>query len=203
VQKEVERRSVELKAAVTTAARNLKVEQSAATEKSSDTSVAAELETLDFQAGDRVKVLSLDQVGIVESVNADIVSVQVGALRFREQRENLRLIERKQQSKAAKASFTGLPKGVSVSLNEQRADVRSELNVIGKTVNEATDETDKFLDAAYLSNHERVRIVHGTGMGILKRAIADLLADHPHVAKFHPAPPAEGGNGATVVELKK
>ena len=62
---------------------------------------------------------------------------------------------------------------------------------------------DKFLDAAYLNNHERIRIVHGTGMGILKRAMADLLADHPHVAKFYPAPPNEGGNGATVVELKK
>jgi DNA mismatch repair protein MutS2 len=203
VQKEVERRSTELKAAVSTAARNLKVEQSAPAGKTPEAAAPIEQETLDFQVGDRVKVLSLDQAGIVESINDEIVNVQVGALRFREQRENLRLIERKQQSKAAKASVTGLPKGVSVSLNEQRAEVRSELNIIGKTVNEATDEADKFLDAAFLNNHDRVRIVHGTGMGILKRAIADLLADHPHVAKFHPAPPAEGGNGATIVELKK
>lgn len=204
VQKEVERRSAELKAAVSTAARNLKVEQAAPSEKAAEVVISPAVEEIrDFQVGDRVKVLSLDQNGVVESVNDDIISVQVGALRFREQRDNLRLIERKQQSKAAKASVTGLPKGVSVSLNEQRAEVRSELNIIGKTVNEATDEADKFLDAAYLNNHERVRIVHGTGMGILKRAIADLLADHPHVAKFHPAPPNEGGNGATVVELKK
>lgn len=77
------------------------------------------------------------------------------------------------------------------------------MNVIGKTVNEATEAADKFLDAAYLDNHDRIRIVHGVGMGALKRAIADLLSGHPHVAKFYPAPPNEGGAGATVVELKK
>jgi len=54
-----------------------------------------------------------------------------------------------------------------------------------------------------LNNHERVRIVHGVGMGALKRAVTELLTDHPHVAKFYPAAPNEGGNGATVVELKK
>ncbi|MBK9708495.1 MAG: Smr/MutS family protein [Acidobacteria bacterium] len=79
----------------------------------------------------------------------------------------------------------------------------TELNVIGRTVNEATESADKFLDAAYLDNHDKLRIVHGLGMGALKRAIANLLSDHPHVAKFYPAPPNEGGNGATIVELKK
>lgn len=207
VRREIERRTVEMKAAVTTAARHLKTEagvegaEAGANAESLATPVL--IETLDFHIGDRVKVLSLEQDGVVEAVTNDVVSVQVGALRFREQPENLRLIERKQASKSAKASMTGLPKGVSVSLNEQRAEVRSELNIIGKTVNEATDEADKFLDAAYMNNHERIRIVHGTGMGILKRAIADLLSDHPHVAKFYPAPPNEGGGGATVVELKK
>ena len=89
-----------------------------------------------------------------------------------------------------------------VDAQEQPA-VTSELNVIGKTVNEATEAADKFLDAAYLDNFDRLRIVHGLGMGALKRAIADLLSGHPHVAKFYPAVPAEGGNGATIVELKK
>ena len=163
---------------------------------------AEPIETLDFHVGDRVRVLSLGQEGLVESVTDDVVGVQVGALRFREAPENLRLIERKTSSgKAAKAA-AGLPKGVSVSLQEQPA-VSTELNIIGRTVNEATEKADKFLDAAYLDNHDRVRIVHGVGMGALKRAIADLLSGHPHVAKFYPAPPSEGGNGATIVELKK
>jgi len=94
-----------------------------------------------------------------------------------------------------------LPAGVSVNLRER--EVGSELKLIGQTVNEATEATDKFLDEAFLNNHERVRIVHGVGMGALKRAVTELLTDHPHVAKFYPAAPNEGGNGATVVELKK
>ena len=75
--------------------------------------------------------------------------------------------------------------------------------MIGQTTNEATEATDKFLDAAYLNNYDRIRIVHGIGMGALKRAISALLTGHPHVAKFYPAAPNEGGSGATVVELKK
>lgn len=77
-----------------------------------------------------------------------------------------------------------------------------EINVIGRSAEEARDEIDKFLDSAALASIDRVRIVHGHGMGILKRAVADLLSDHPHVEKFYPASPAEGGTGATVAELR-
>ncbi len=207
VRKEIERRSSELKAAATMTGRKLQFDTNAA--KTEAVIATTEQEVFEIQIGDRVKVLSLGQVGTVDAINDDdIISVQVGALRFREARENLRLVERKAASKAAKAgaanvAIAGLPKGVSVSLNEDRPDVRSELNVIGKTVNEATDEADKFLDAAYMNNHERIRIVHGTGMGVLKKAMADFLTGHPHVSKFYAAPQGEGGNGATVVELKK
>ena len=77
-----------------------------------------------------------------------------------------------------------------------------EINLIGKRAEEATEEVDKFLDSAALAEVDRVRIIHGHGMGILKRAISDLLAHNPHVAKFYPATPSEGGTGATIVELK-
>ena len=78
----------------------------------------------------------------------------------------------------------------------------SEINVIGKPAEEARDEVDRFLDSAAMASVDRVRIVHGHGMDILKRAIADLLAVHLHVEKFYPASPSEGGGVATVVELK-
>src|SRR5262249_43981420 len=152
----------------------------------------------DFQVGDRVRVLSLNQDGLVEAIKDDEIVVQIGALRFREHADNLRFLERKQPSQKVAKAAAGLPKGVSVSLQDQKS-VSSELNVIGKTASEATYEADKFLDAAYLDNHDRVRIVHGMGMGALKRAIADLLSGHPHVAKFYPASQSEGGNGATIV----
>lgn len=78
-----------------------------------------------------------------------------------------------------------------------------EINVIGKRAEEAMDEIDKFLDSAAMASVDRVRIVHGHGMGILKRAVAELLAHSPHVEKFYPATPAEGGAGATIAEMKQ
>jgi DNA mismatch repair protein MutS2 len=205
VRKEIEKRTVELKAEASSAARRMRQQSAASTgeEPASVEEAAPEsVEPVDFKTGDRVRVLSLNQEGVVESAGDEEIVVQIGALRFREQRENLRLVERRVESKKAAKAAIGLPKGVSVTLQEQPA-ISSELNVIGKTVNEATEAADKFLDAAYLDNHDRVRIVHGLGMGALKRAIADLLSDHPHVARFYPAAQNEGGAGATVVELKK
>ena len=204
VQREIDKRTSDLKVAASSAAREFRSTDTTA----EATDVVTEnreptTDHRDFQVGDRVQILSLNQPGVIESLSGEQIGVQVGALRFREAAENLRLIERAQVSnKKAAAKVAGLPKGVSVSFNEQ-PDIGSELNVIGKTMNEASDEADKFLDAAFMNNHDRVRIVHGMGMGALKRAIAALLNDHPHVAKFYPAAPSEGGNGATVVELKK
>ena len=77
-----------------------------------------------------------------------------------------------------------------------------EINLIGQRAEEACQQVDKLLDSAALAEVDRIRIIHGHGMGILKRAIADLLARHPHVEKFYVAPPEEGGAGATIVELK-
>jgi len=62
---------------------------------------------------------------------------------------------------------------------------------------------DKFLDEAFLAGVTRVRVIHGHGMGVLKRAVEELCRAHPHVEKFYPASPAEGGAGATIVELKE
>ncbi len=77
-----------------------------------------------------------------------------------------------------------------------------EINVIGKRAEEACREVDKFLDDAVLASVDQVRIVHGHGMGVLRKAIAEMLERHPHVERFYPAPPAEGGAGATIAELK-
>ena len=77
-----------------------------------------------------------------------------------------------------------------------------EINLIGHRAEEACDQVDKLLDSAALAQVDRIRIIHGHGMGILKKAIAGLLANHPHVEKFYAATPEEGGSGATIVELK-
>lgn len=77
-----------------------------------------------------------------------------------------------------------------------------EINLIGQRAEVAVDQVDKLLDSAALAQVDRIRIVHGHGMGILKKAIGDLLKHNPHVEKFYVAPPEEGGSGATIVELK-
>jgi DNA mismatch repair protein MutS2 len=97
---------------------------------------------------------------------------------------------------------TRLPKNVSYEPGPRWDVSYREINVIGKRAEEAREEVDKFLDSASMASVDRVRIVHGHGMGILKRVIGELLATNPHVEKYYPATPAEGGTGATVVELK-
>jgi DNA mismatch repair protein MutS2 len=81
--------------------------------------------------------------------------------------------------------------------------VFQEINIIGERADEARDRVEQFLDQAALATASRVRIVHGHGMGVLKRVMAELLGTNPHVARFYPATPNEGGAGATIVELRE
>jgi DNA mismatch repair protein MutS2 len=96
-----------------------------------------------------------------------------------------------------------LPKGVSFKPAPELAPLVQEINVIGQRAEEARDAVDGFLDRAVMATASRVRIVHGHGMGILKKTIGELLSRHPHVAKYYPAPQQEGGAGATIVELRE
>jgi len=79
----------------------------------------------------------------------------------------------------------------------------NELKVIGKRVEEALPLVDKFLDDATLSGLRTVRVIHGHGTGALRRAVAELLDGHPHVAGFRTAAQQEGGAGVTVVQLRE
>ena len=78
-----------------------------------------------------------------------------------------------------------------------------ELNLIGQRAEEAIEQVDKFLDSAALASVDRVRIIHGFGMGVLKKAVSAFLQSSPHVGRFYPATAAEGGAGATIVELRE
>jgi DNA mismatch repair protein MutS2 len=95
-----------------------------------------------------------------------------------------------------------LPKNVSFRPAPELAPVHQELNVIGQHAEEAMDSVDQFLDRAVMATASRVRIVHGHGMGVLRKVIWEMLGKHPHVAKFYQAQQHEGGAGATIVELR-
>jgi DNA mismatch repair protein MutS2 len=95
-----------------------------------------------------------------------------------------------------------LPKNVTFQSGPALVPASQEINIIGQRAEEATEQVERFLDNAVMATVARVRIVHGHGMGILKRAVQDLLKSNPNVEKFYPATQFEGGAGATIVELK-
>ncbi len=95
-----------------------------------------------------------------------------------------------------------LPKNVSYQPAPQLNPLVQEINVIGEHAEEASERVEKFLDSAVMATASRVRIVHGHGMGVLRKAIWKLLAASPHVEKYYEAQRHEGGAGATIVELK-
>ena len=156
-------------------------------------------------AGDKVKLLSFGSVGVVDKIKDGYAEVRVKALRFRERLENLELVEQQAAPKSQQGKLEKLRRSAATEIHLAGVDqqVGSELNVIGRTTDEAVDAVDKFLDEASLASLSQVRIVHGHGTGALRRAIAGLLSDHPHVARFVAAPQDQGGTGATLVELRQ
>jgi DNA mismatch repair protein MutS2 len=158
-----------------------------------------------IKVGDRVRLRSFGSVGIVDKLNGDEAEVRVKALRFREKLANLELVEavQAQPQTGRLEKLRASSRGTEINLRESMEDARAELNVIGRTTDEAVDEADKFLDEAFMNSMNSVRIVHGHGTGALRKAIADFLRHHPHVERFAQAPQNQGGAGATVVELKQ
>ncbi len=157
-------------------------------------------------AGDMVRLKSLGKTAIVQrQLDGNAYEVAIGPMKMRVPREDIAEVVR---------STTGTPvavtpleaarrRGVSVSVSTSSDDLRSEINVIGQTVDQATDEVERYLDHAFLAGLPRVRVVHGTGMGVLRKALRAMLGKHPHVALVTEADQVEGGAGATIVELRQ
>ena len=155
--------------------------------------------------GDKVRLKSFGSIGVVDKIKDGEAEVRVKALRFREKLQNLELVEATPAAKTQKSKLEQLRRSAGTELHLAAAEEtsQSELNVIGHTTDEAVDAVDKFLDEASLASLSQVRIIHGHGTGALRRAIGDLLKEHPHVARFVAAPPDQGGTGATLVELRQ
>jgi DNA mismatch repair protein MutS2 len=162
----------------------------------------------DIAVGDEVRLASLNTKGVVERIKDGEAEVRVGSLRFREKVSNLELLAPRVATKKEDDSLAARlrdmqGRGTEVKLRQSREVADAELNLIGRTTDEARDEIDKFLDEAFLQGYAHIRIIHGHGTGALRRAVAELLRHHPHVESFSQAPENQGGAGATVVELKQ
>ncbi len=150
--------------------------------------------------GDTVKLKSVGRAAVVSRrIDENHFEVEVGAMKMKIVRDDIAEVLSRAADSPVKAARA---RGISVSLERENASVASEINVIGRTVDDATREVEKFVDRAFLAGLPRVRVVHGSGMGILRKALRQYLQKHPHVESVTEPPQNEGGGGATVVELR-
>ena len=154
----------------------------------------------DLSLGDSVKVMSLNVKGTVSSKpdSKGMLFVQMGILRSKVHISDLQLIDEPVITGPA-LTRTGAGK---IKMNKS-ASVSTEINLLGKTVDEAVSELDKYLDDAYLAHLSSVRIVHGKGTGALRKGVHNYLKRLKYVQDFHLAEFGEGDAGVTIVEFKK
>jgi DNA mismatch repair protein MutS2 len=154
--------------------------------------------------GDTVKLKSTGRPArVVRKVDDNHFEVEMGVMKMKIARDDIAEVLASAQGQATETPVKAArARGISVSLENESANVPSEINVIGQTVDDASREVEKFVDRAFLAGLPRVRVVHGSGMGILRKALRQLLQQHPHVASVAEPPQNEGGGGATVVELR-
>ena len=145
--------------------------------------------------GDRVSIGSLGFEGMVVSIHDREAEVEVRGKRFRSLMSDLRVI-----AGAAKAEQA--PVRVNIQLQPRETHLSGELLLVGKTVDEAIDRLEKFLDESLLGEQRMLRVIHGFGTGRLKEAVVSFLQSHPLVTTVRTASTQEGGGGVTIAELK-
>ncbi len=159
--------------------------------------------------GDQVRIKSMNKIAVVQrEIEKDLLEVALGPIKMRVKRDDCSAVSGfggdAGQEKADPLAAARKQKGVHISVTSANTDgLRMEINLIGRTVDEATEELEKYLDRAFLAGLERVRVIHGHGAGILRRGVREFLKNHPHVAGIEEAPQNEGGQGATLVELRQ
>ncbi len=155
-----------------------------------------------IKVGDLVTLKSLGRQARVDRLIDDkAFEVSMGQMKMRITRAEIADIETIHVLSPAQAARRR--GGVTVRTNGDLDYTPSEINVIGRRAEEAEDEVSRYIDQAFLAGLPRVRIVHGTGMGVLRRTLREFLKGHPHVATFAEASQQEGGQGATLVELRQ
>lgn len=154
-------------------------------------------------AGDVVRLRRLGKDAVVQrQVDDKTFEVSVGPMKMRVGRDEIaEVVKRAGGGESPLAAVRG-KRGITVTASSPAENLNWEINVIGRTADEARDEVEKFLDKAFLAGLPRVRIIHGTGMGVLRRTLRAYLSGHPQVASVTEPGQNEGGAGATVVELR-
>jgi len=153
------------------------------------------------RVGDLVRLRSLNREGrVVRLIDANSLEVSFGAMKSRVPRSDIAEVT---PVREPPAEALRRHQGITVSTSNDDDTLSSEINVIGRTADEAEADVSRFVERAFLAGLPRIRIVHGVGMGILRRTLRDFLRKHPHVVSVTEPPYNEGGQGATIVELRQ
>ena len=155
-----------------------------------------------LRAGARIRVRGFSKPVVLRRIDGSSAEIEAGPLRMKVALDEITGVEG--ETAAAKTGAPGSkPPGVTVTAQQTEGGMPDEINVIGMTVEEATDRLDKFLDDAALTHKARVRIIHGHGTGALRKGIGEFLASHPLVEKHSFETEEHGGKAITVVELQR
>lgn len=161
----------------------------------SDSSAAS----LQVEVGDKVRLKGLKSPGEVLGISPashSPITLQVGNMQMRISHHDIEQVLPQEDKNKITPSVQDVQRSKADS-------VKTELHLLGYTVDEALEAVDKYLDDAFLASLPNVRIVHGKGTGALRQGIHEGLIGHPLVTRFELAPRSEGGDGATVVTLKE
>ncbi len=151
----------------------------------------------DIKLGDSVEILGIGEVGevVTEPNRKGEVQVQVGIMKINANIKNLKLVE-SEEEKNANYSIK------SIIQSKAGSNVKRELDLRGKNIEEAIYEIDKFLDDAYIVGVKELSIIHGKGTGVLRKGVQEYLRTHRLIKKYRDGEFNKGGHGVTIVELK-
>jgi DNA mismatch repair protein MutS2 len=155
-----------------------------------------------LSSGQRVVVKNFKQPMVFRRHDGRNAEIEAGPLRMRIPLSDVLAIADDAQAAKSDAAGAGRSAGVTVHAQPSDEPVGDEINVIGCTVEEATNRVDKFIDEASLAGKPAVRIIHGHGMGALRRGLAKFLTEHPLVESIHHEAADRGGEAITIAELR-
>lgn len=145
-----------------------------------------------FEVGDEVNVLTLNQNGTIIAINADDdIQVQIGVMKLKVKKRDLRLIKRENPIVAKPLA----------TVKGSHYHVKPELDLRGERYEDALAELEKYIDDAILAGYQKVTIIHGKGTGALRKGVQSFAQSHPNIKSSRVGGMNEGGSGVTVFEL--
>jgi DNA mismatch repair protein MutS2 len=153
-----------------------------------------------LQAGAKVRVRGFSKAVILRRVDGGTAEIEAGPLRMKVAVDEITGVE--DEAKGKTAVTPGRRENITVSARSSEGGATGEINVIGLTVEQASERVDKFLDEAALANVVRVRIIHGHGTGALRKGLGEFLRTHPLVDHAEFESEEHGGKAITIVDLK-